>query len=186
MECVRRVVMIGDAGTGKTSLVAALFDRPFDMTYQETIGAAFHTYPVASQPGTGIQLWDTAGQERYRSLGPIYFRKSSGAVLVYDLGSPESVKGLEAWFTEFRSVVGENVPVFVVANKSDLIDGEPDVLVQGRNWAHEKRLDFFETSAKTGANVKQMFQWVFEAVLRSEVDNQRQETVEESSKERCC
>ena len=189
MEAVGRIVMIGDASVGKTSLVGRLFGRPFDVSYQETIGAAFHTYSVESKPGSYIQVWDTAGEERYRSLGPIYFRKSSGAVLVYDLAAPETVRNLESWLVEFRSVAGETAPVFVVANKTDLVEGETEALVQGRNWACAKGLDFFETSAKEGTNVKQMFQAVFAVVMKSVVDCDRRGTesvAAEAPKRRCC
>ena len=163
----RRVVMIGDPAVGKTSLVCALFDKPFDGSYEGTIGAAFHTYSCPSQPNASMQIWDTAGQERYRALGPVYYRNTCAAILVYDLSSEESLSNLHMWLHAFRDVVGATVPVFVVGNKMDLFQTDPETLIRGERWATEQGMRFFVTSAKSGLNVKMMFETVLESVAVS-------------------
>ena len=156
--------MIGDAAVGKTSLVCSLFDKPFEYNYEGTIGAAFHTYSRPSLPSVSMQFWDTAGQERYRALGPVYYRNTSAAILVYDLSSDESLENLNTWLSTFRDVVGPEVPVFVVANKADLFQVDPETLLQGEKWATDQGMKFFKTSAKSGLNVKMMFETVLETI----------------------
>lgn len=185
----RRVVMIGDAAVGKTSLVCSLFDKPFDHNYEGTIGAAFHTYSRPSQPSVSMQIWDTAGQERYKALGPVYYRNTSAAILVYDLSAEETLSNLSMWLTTFRDVVGPSVPVFVVGNKLDLFQTDPETVQQGETWANDQGMKYFKTSAKTGVNVKLMFETVLETVAEKQSST---ETVikepEEAppSSRRCC
>lgn len=157
---VRRVVMIGDASVGKTAIIASLFDEPFETHYQETIGAAFHTYSQDSHPRISLQIWDTAGQEKYKALGPVYYRSASAAVLVYDLSKEETFQGLDDWLRCFRDVVGYRVPIFIIGNKIDLFDEDPELVMRGERYAVARGLMFFKTSAKTGMNIKQTFQYI--------------------------
>lgn len=161
---IKRVVMIGDSSVGKTSLVCALFEKAFNTGYQETIGAAFHTFSSEEKPGMQMQIWDTAGQERYRALGPVYYRNTSAAILVYDCSRVFSLPALNEWLTAFRDVVGLKIPVFIVANKIDLFETEPESIAEGERWAESQGLRFIKASAKTGYNVKMLFEKVLDVI----------------------
>ena len=152
--------MIGDAAVGKTAIISSLFGEPFETHYQETIGAAFHTYSEESHPRLSLQIWDTAGQEKYKALGPVYYRSASAAVLVYDLSKEETFQGLDDWVQCFRNVVGHRVPIFIVGNKIDLFDEDPELVLRGERYATSQGFMFFKTSAKTGMNIKQTFQYI--------------------------
>jgi small GTP-binding protein len=111
-----------------------------------------------------MQIWDTAGQERYRALGPVYYRNTSAAILVYDCARNLETSMLDDWLGAFRDVVGVKIPVFVVANKIDLFEVEPDSIAVGERWAETNGLKFVKASAKTGYNVKMLFEMVLSVV----------------------
>jgi small GTP-binding protein len=163
-----RVVMIGDSDVGKTSILNQLVTHTFKAEEPQTIAANYQVY-IDEVDGVSIevQVWDTAGQERYRSLGPIYYRNASGAVLVYDVANRRTFENLPDWLLAFTEVAGPNSPVTVVANKIDLPEAAQQVpAAEGRQWATSKSCEFSLTSAKTGAGVKELFRNLARTVVR--------------------
>merc|ERR1711906_30660 len=96
-----KLVLLGDMGAGKSSLVLRFVKGQF-LDYQEsTIGAAFLTQTVAVNDATvKFEIWDTAGQERYHSLAPMYYRGAAAAIVVYDITNKESFNGAKSWVKE--------------------------------------------------------------------------------------
>ena len=103
-----KVIILGDSGVGKTSLLNRYVNNKFDNRYQATIGADFRTKETEVE-GTlvTLQIWDTAGQERYQSLGSAFYRGADACLLVFDLSSQESFRNLTAWHHEFMVQAGE-------------------------------------------------------------------------------
>ncbi|KAG8897537.1 hypothetical protein FRC01_011296, partial [Tulasnella sp. 417] len=103
-----KVVVMGSAGVGKTSLVQRYTTNTFSSTkIAATAGASFHVKKtVVNGVPVRLQLWDTAGQERFRSLAPMYYRGSHAAVLVYDITNPSSFDDIRVWLEELK----KNVP----------------------------------------------------------------------------
>lgn len=160
--------MVGDAAVGKTSLIASMMDQEVSDQYKETVGAAFHSYSGEyNGRNVTIQLWDTAGQERYKSLGQMYYRNTIAVILVYDISNSASLDSLSSWLQNFRDVTGPRSLAFVVANKTDLTPEDPTIYSRGEEWAKSNGFLFFKTSAKTGANVKMMFQTILEVVAET-------------------
>ncbi|VDB85083.1 unnamed protein product [Peniophora sp. CBMAI 1063] len=131
-----KLVVIGNSGVGKTSLRGQYVSGRFSAGYRASIGADFisKTLPHHSNPEESVtlQIWDTAGQERFSSLSSAFFRGADAALLMYDVTTPESLKSLERWWSEFRDRAPvpdeelENFCVVVVGNKTDLVpEGEP-------------------------------------------------------------
>lgn len=133
-----KIVILGDSGVGKTSLLNRFSTDKFTGQYKATIGADFCTKEMVVTDSFGqrhyctLQLWDTAGQERFQSLGVGFYRGSDAAILVYDITDVHSLANLEHWKTEFLNHVGggsgigmmssSNMPQFpfvVVGNKMD-------------------------------------------------------------------
>jgi len=116
-----KIVFIGDAGVGKSSLVLRFVQNNWTPHLTSTIGAAFSTKTVRYDSDVvRWELWDTAGQEQYNSLVPMYYRGAVGAVLVYDITSQTSFNRLQKWVVELRNCGPANLVIVVCGNKADL------------------------------------------------------------------
>merc|ERR1712166_949962 len=115
-----KLVFLGDQSVGKTSIITRFMYDNFDRHYQATIGIDFLSKTMYLEDRTvRLQLWDTAGQERFRSLIPSYIRDSSGAIVVYDIGSRQSFEHTKKWIQDVRAERGDEVVIVMVANKTD-------------------------------------------------------------------
>ena len=114
-----RVVMIGDSGVGKTSILSRLVDHRFNKHEQSTVGVNFQLYVrEMADVRLEMQIWDTAGQEKFRALGPIYYRNSVAAVAVFSLDNTESLDRIGWWLEQFTNAAGTNVVIAIAANKA--------------------------------------------------------------------
>lgn len=148
-----KVVIVGDTGTGKTSLLNRYVNNVFDSRVETTIGVEFaHKDIGAEMPMT---LWDTAGQERYRSLTSSFYRGAHVVLFVFSVDNKESFYGLEHWWREFLSYGERECVTIVVANKTDT----NRVVLQdtGLAWAVQKNAGYEEVCAKTGEGVEALF-----------------------------
>jgi len=160
-----KLVFLGDQSVGKTSIITRFMYDKFDNVYQATIGIDFLSKTMYLEDRTvRLQLWDTAGQERFRSLIPSYIRDSSVAVVVYDVTNRQSFMNTMRWITEVRTERGSDVIIFLVGNKTDLVDKRQVSIEEGDAKARELGVNFIETSAKAGLNVKALFRKVAAAL----------------------
>ena len=120
-DCTAKLVLLGESAVGKSSIALRFVRREFVPNQEATIGAAFLARSVSVPNGTvKLEIWDTAGQERYRSLAPMYYRGASGALVVYDITSGESLRKAMSWIKELRSSGDPNIAIVLVGNKCDL------------------------------------------------------------------
>nr|QKY15281.1 GTP-binding protein rab6 (rab6) [Polytomella parva] len=160
-----KLVFVGDQSVGKTSIITRFMYDKFDTTYQATIGIDFLSKTMYLEDRTvRLQLWDTAGQERFRSLIPSYIRDSSVAVVVYDISNRQSFLNTVRWIQEVRMERGNDVIIFLVGNKTDLVDKRQVSIEEGDAKAAELAVYFIETSAKAGLNIKAMFRKIAAAL----------------------
>ncbi len=153
-----KLVLLGDSAVGKSSLVLRFVRGQFFEYQESTIGAAFLTQTVALNDTTvKFEIWDTAGQERYHSLAPMYYRGAAAAVVVYDLTSQDSFARAQAWLRELQQQDNPNLVMALAGNKADLADQRQVQEAEARAYAEQNGLLFFETSAKTAANVEAVF-----------------------------
>ncbi|GMI81248.1 ARABIDOPSIS RAB HOMOLOG F2A, RAB homolog 1, RAB HOMOLOG F2A [Hibiscus trionum] len=153
-----KLVLLGDMGTGKTSLVLRFVKGQFSDYQESTIGAAFFTQVLSLNEATiKFDIWDTAGQERYHSLAPMYYRGAAAAIVVYDITSSESFERAKKWVQELQRRGNLNLITFLVANKVDLEDKREVGNEEGELYAKENGMSFLETSAKTAQNVNELF-----------------------------
>ncbi|CAM8942522.1 unnamed protein product [Rhodiola kirilowii] len=153
-----KLVLLGDMGTGKTSLVLRFVKGQFYEYQESTIGAAFFTQVISLNEATiKFDIWDTAGQERYHSLAPMYYRGAAAAVVVYDITSMESFVRAKKWVLELQRQGNPKMVMFLVANKADLQDKRKVSAEEGEQYARENGLSFLEASAKTAQNVNELF-----------------------------
>jgi small GTP-binding protein len=146
---------------GKTCLTLRFVKGMFDDDQLPTIGAAYMTKKVTMEGRQFIfEIWDTAGQERYEAITPLYYRSAEAAVIVFDLTYKESFAKAKEWLKRLRKERPDPaMPIALVGNKSDREGRDADDEAV-RQFADENNLSYFETSAKTGANVDEMFTWV--------------------------
>ncbi|PSS01872.1 Ras-related protein [Actinidia chinensis var. chinensis] len=153
-----KLVLLGDMGTGKTSLVLRFVKGQFYEFQESTIGAAFFTQVLSLNEATiKFDIWDTAGQERYHSLAPMYYRGAAAAIVVYDITSMESFVKAKKWVRELQRQGNPVLVTVLVANKADLETKRQVENEVGEQYAKDNRLLFFETSAKTAQNVSELF-----------------------------
>jgi len=178
-----KVIILGDSGVGKTSLMNQYVNRKFSNQYKATIGADFLTKDITLDDNRQVtlQIWDTAGQERFQSLGVAFYRGADACVLVYDVTSPNSFKTLETWRDEFLIQASprdaEHFPFLLIGNKVDLADLGENGTGNGRQvsekraqaWANTKNnMPYFECSAKENTNVESAFETIAKAALEQE------------------
>lgn len=159
-----KLVFLGDACVGKTSIITRFIYDSFDRQYQSTIGIDFLSKTIPLEDCTvRLQLWDTAGQERFGSLIPSYIRDSAGAVICYDVTSRASFNAALKWVDKVRVERGTGAGDFgglivcLVGNKTDLADKREVSSDEGSSKAAELGVLFSEVSAKAGTNIKALF-----------------------------
>lgn len=145
-----KIVVLGDAAVGKTSLIVRYVKGVFNPGYIITLGVNFFTQDVTIQDKTlRYIIWDTAGQERFGPVRKKYYLGARAAVLVFDLTNLQSFEHINFWIKEIEGICGE-IPMILVGNKADLNPVVKQDAIQ--EFASRHNLTYIETSAKTGMN----------------------------------
>ncbi|KAG0297352.1 hypothetical protein BGZ98_000619 [Dissophora globulifera] len=188
-----KLVLLGEAAVGKSSLVLRFVNDEFQENKEPTIGAAFLTQKCRLEDKViKFEIWDTAGQERFHSLAPMYYRNAQAAVVVYDVTKASSLEKAKSWVKELQRQANPNIVIALTGNKVDLVSGgrkgrrtsegedededqdaqevdeddedDEDYGVsrqvpteEASAYAQEAGLLFFETSAKNGEGVAEVF-----------------------------
>ena len=153
-----KLIFIGDAGVGKTTIINVIQGNPFQEQYEETIGVDFWPKTIQFQgKEIKLQMWDTAGQERYKGLIPSYVRNSSIIFLVYDVSNENSFNNMPSWIEFIKKIENlENTLLVLIANKIDIKERIINT-TQGKQLAEKENLIFYEISAKDYDKVINMF-----------------------------
>ncbi|MFX1295975.1 MAG: Rab family GTPase [Promethearchaeota archaeon] len=151
-----KVVIVGDGGVGKSTLILQYTDRKFRETYIPTIGVQFTVKEVKYQ-GHLVEfvLWDIAGQEQFRLMRSSFYSGSNAAIIIFDIRDIVSFGNVINWYEELRRYRGD-IPIFMLGNKIDL----PERVITyetAQILAHNLNVNYYETSAKTGQNVIMVF-----------------------------
>ncbi|KAK3375351.1 ras family-domain-containing protein [Podospora didyma] len=187
-----KLVLLGEAAVGKSSLVLRFVNNDFQENKEPTIGAAFLTQKCNLPTRTiKFEIWDTAGQERFASLAPMYYRNAQAALVVYDLTKPTSLVKAKHWVAELQRQASPGIVIALVGNKLDLTSdgsgsgGDADsagddsgdarkvTTEEAKAYAEEEGLLFFETSAKTGYNVTEVFTAIANAIPETSLKSAR-------------
>ncbi|KAJ5073849.1 ras-related protein rab-5c [Anaeramoeba ignava] len=173
-----KLVVLGYASVGKSSLVLR-FCKGLFYEYQEpTVGAAFLTQTITfGTTETKLEIWDTAGQERYQSLAPMYYRGAAAALIVFDITNYESFIKAKNWVKEVKQQSQSNEILVLVGNKVDMESDRKVDYSEAENYAIELNLAYFETSAKSGYNVKEVFIEVAKMLPQTPIDQKLPEIV---------
>ncbi|KAJ5390325.1 uncharacterized protein N7496_001393 [Penicillium cataractarum] len=208
-----KLVLLGEAAVGKSSLVLRFVNNDFQENKEPTIGAAFLTQKCTLPTRTiKFEIWDTAGQERFASLAPMYYRNAQAALVVYDVTKPSSLTKAKHWVAELQRQASPGIVIALVGNKLDLTNDGGDATGassapqaesesagqdeaeageeaeeqlpasgdarkvstrEASTYAEEEGLLFFETSAKIGTNVVEVFTAIANAIPESSLKTGR-------------
>ena len=152
-----KLIILGDSGVGKSSLLKRAVQNKFDGSYQATLGFEFLLMHFqVNELKIKLQIWDTCGQEMYRSLIQGFYRNTSLAIVVYDIHNKESYDALEIWVKDIKQHTEPDLPIIIIGNKLDLNREVP--YEDAKIFATSNRAKYFtECSAKTGQNVNDIF-----------------------------
>ena len=156
-----KVVLVGESGVGKTSIIPQFIDQTFQEDIQSTTGGTFSTKSVVCDGGKVLkfEIWDTAGQEKYRSLTTMFYKDANAAVMVYDVTRADSFEEIKNyWSNQIKDNSPENIILAIAANKSDLIEQETVDEGEARNFAKELNAIFVTTSAKSSEGINSLFE----------------------------
>ena len=163
-----KVVLLGEAGVGKTSIISRYVNNTFSDVLMSTTGASFAVKKLEIDPEHKIkfQIWDTAGQERFRSLAKIFYQNAAVAVLVYDITRRDSFQKLkDFWVKELKENAPSDIILAVAANKSDNYEFEVVSLKEGKELAQEINAIFKSTSAMLSHGIEDLFKLIGEKFI---------------------
>lgn len=154
-----KIVLIGDAGVGKTAIVHRFKYNTFVERHASTIGVDFTIKTMqVDDKRIKLQIWDTAGQERFRTITQSYYRSANGVVLVYDIATADSFKNLGRWLEDVKKYAGKCLHQMLVGNKCDLHYRREVTVDEAKNFVtHYGIGDTLETSAKENSNIEEAF-----------------------------
>ena len=144
-----KVILIGESGTGKTSLINAAIGLQFKENLESTTTNSFYSKKVKiNNKEYVLNLWDTIGQEKFRSLTKIFVKDSKIVLLVYDITRKQTFNELNFWYKMILDILGEETILGICGNKQDLFVKEQVKEETAKKYAEEKKIPFKLTSAK--------------------------------------
>ena len=153
-----KFIIIGDDVVGKSNLLSHYVHGQFKPEYQSTIGVEFGAKNVVIRNKTyRIQIWDAGGRESLRKITRTYFKNTVCALVVYDISNRNSFNNVSSWIEDCRYNSPKTIFMVLVGNKSDLADKRQVSTEEGRELAEKYEMKFYETSAKIGENVNDIF-----------------------------
>jgi DnaJ family protein C protein 27 len=159
---------MGNASTGKSCIIKRFCEERFVSKYIPTIGVDYGVKPCpVNGIDTRVNFWDLSGHSEFFEVRNEFYKDAQGILLVYDVTSRETYDVLDNWLAE-AAKYGCNpreIPIALCANKSEKKDRKVSE-DEGREFAKSRNLSYFETSAASGSNVNEMFDFLFQAVLR--------------------
>lgn len=170
-----KLLIIGDSGVGKSSLLLRFADNTFNGSYITTIGVDFKIKTIeVDGERIKLQIWDTAGQERFRTITSTYYRGTHGVCVIYDVCNSDTFLNVKRWLHE----IDQNCDVvnrILVGNKNDNPDKKVVQTVDAQQFANSMNIQLFETSAKENVNVEEMFNSITRMLLMNKKNQQLRE-----------
>ena len=168
-----KIILLGDAGVGKSNIILRYYQNKFDSNIASSIGSNYVTKEVIRNGITyRLNIWDTTGQEKYRSVTKLFVQNSNIILLVYSLDNKDSFEALDYWYKTSLEISenDNNIVYAIVANKSDLFDDEELCQItgdEGKKFAEEKKLIFKLVSAKVDQkSIDSLFDEVLDEYLK--------------------
>lgn len=153
-----KILLIGDSGVGKSSIVLRFIDDTYTDRYISTIGVDFKIKTInINNKIIKLQIWDTAGQERFRTITTSYYRGAHGIIVVFDLNNIISLENIDQWFDNISKYGNENIQKILVGNKSDIERDKNISQFKLQQIINKYDLIYIETSARNNTNINNIF-----------------------------
>ena len=169
-----KVVLLGEAGVGKTCIISQFISGVFDPDTISSLSAQFISKTIEFKDinkTIKFDIWDTAGQEKYRALAKIFYKDAKAIVLVYDITSQKSFDEIKNyWYEQVKQIGGENVVIALVANKSDLYEEKQVDNKVGQDFAQSIGAIFASTSAKNASGINSLFENIAHKIIDPNFD----------------
>ena len=161
-----KIIFVGNANVGKTSIATRYVNGTFSENIEPTVGAAYLSKEVEiSGNHVTFNIWDTAGQEAYRYLVPMYYRNAQIAVVVFDLTNMSSFQAVGDWINDVRKNVVDDIVILICGNKCDMPEKNVDFdTIQ--DFSHNNDLIYVETSAANGTGINKLFEIALSEYLK--------------------
>ena len=156
-----KVVLVGEASVGKTSIIQRYIDNSFSENNSSTIGLSYVSKKLSiDKKNFRLDIWDTAGQERYRALTKVFFVDSQICLLVFDITKKQTFEDIKNfWIKELENVSSSNnIILGLVGNKCDLSDNEEIIDSEIINYAQTIKAQYFKVSALAGVGINELFE----------------------------
>ena len=172
------IMILGNSEVGKTCFIIKYTENIFQEVYLSTIGIDFKVKNVViEEKPCKLFFYDTTGQEKYKSIALNVIKTAQGIILMYDITNQESFEAIPEWINSIQEVKGDNFPMILCGNKTDLKDKRKISLNEGEELAEEYNIEFFETSNKDGHNVNEAAVNIAKRIL----DRRKTDTSENNS-----
>ena len=156
-----KIVLVGDAGTGKTCIISRFINDRFEKAQMTTACPSFCTKTISYpeyKKNLNLDIWDTAGQEIYRAISKLFYKGASVGILVYDITNRKSFNSIkDYWYNELKENTESNIIFNVVGNKADLFESENVTEDEAKEFAKSINAGFFLTSAKKNIQICELF-----------------------------
>ena len=177
----KKILLIGDVGVGKTSILTRYFNNNFSEVTESTVGIEFKTILFKERDhNIKLQIWDTSGQERFQSITQNYFRDADGLLYVFDVTNENSFNSIKNWLKMSEENNTKEFIKILIGNKTDL-EGRSIEKEDMEKFKTENRMtELFEISAKNNSNIKEMFEKIVSLLIKKESpQNKNKSEIEE-------
>lgn len=153
-----KVVLLGDQGVGKTSILIRYMSKKFPDKITSTIGASFFNSKIIIEDyKVKLQVWDTAGHERFKAMAPMFYRNSNAAIVVFDITQKQTFEEVRQWVSELTQKIEDTIVISVVGNKVDLASTREVPFEEAERFARSVGAKYTETSAYTNEGIDDVF-----------------------------
>jgi small GTP-binding protein len=173
-EYVSKILILGDAGVGKSSLVVRYCDDIFNDTYYNTIGVDFKIkMKKINNKIIKLNIWDTAGQEKFRALITSYYRNIDIIIFIFDLTNQQSFRNIEYWYEEIKQSLKPFNKLYLVGTKNDNKNNifiENDYIIE---LSKKYNMKYFDTSSKKNYNINNLFDDIFNEIYDISINKEK-------------
>jgi len=167
-DFVFKLVLLGEAAVGKTSIVYRFVRNMFKENLASTLGVNISKktfYLDEEKEQVRVLLWDLGGDQKFVNMRKTFIMGARGALLIFDLTRRNTLEALDKWRLNFIEIMGEQ-PMLLIGNKSDLTDHITISNEEAQNYAQKNNLQLIITSAKTGENVEAAFKELVKDIIQ--------------------
>ena len=164
-DYIFKILIVGIGTVGKTCFFGKFTDGSFNPNHYVTIGLDFKITMINIEgKKIKLQIWDTPGNDRFRTIVNTFYKGAHGIILMYDVTDKRSFNELNLFINNIKNYCNNNIKVVLVGNKCDSSD-RVITEEEGKKFAEKYNIKFFETSAKTGQNINEVFQYILNEVF---------------------